>query len=171
MLSSLLFAQRTLSRTGRSTAAALKTFAIRSSTRSIASNVQKLKVAWTFDTGDEFKGSEMQCNPIVVDGVLYATTPKLRVIALDAATGKLRWSFDPNDGPQGDARKRATAASRTGQAAPTGASSSCRGNFCTRSTPAPASRSRVRRRRPRRSARRPGPRSEDASPSPPPRPA
>ena len=45
-----------------------------------------------------FHGSEMQCNPIVVDGVLYATTPKLRVIALDAATGKLRWSFDPNDG-------------------------------------------------------------------------
>src|SRR5579872_5552078 len=61
-------------------------------------NVQKLTVAWTFDTGDAFKGSEMQCNPIVIDGVLYATTPKLRVIALDAATGKLRWSFDPNEG-------------------------------------------------------------------------
>ena len=37
----------------------------------------------------------MECNPIVVNGVLYATTPKLRVIALDAATGKLRWTFDP----------------------------------------------------------------------------
>ncbi len=61
-------------------------------------NVDKLEVAWTFDTGDAFAGSEMQCNPIVVNGVLYATTPKLRVIALDAATGKLRWSFDPNDG-------------------------------------------------------------------------
>src|SRR5690348_6975219 len=61
-------------------------------------NVDKLEVAWTFDTGDAFEGSEMQCNPIVVNGVLYATTPKLRVIALDAATGKLRWSFDPNDG-------------------------------------------------------------------------
>ena len=59
-------------------------------------NVRKLKVAWTFDSGDAFPGSEMQCNPIVVHGVLYATTPKLRVIALDAATGKLRWSFDPN---------------------------------------------------------------------------
>src|SRR5438094_7098142 len=59
-------------------------------------NVQKLQVAWTFDTGDTFEGSEMQCNPIIVHGVLYATTPKLRVIALDAATGKLRWSFDPN---------------------------------------------------------------------------
>ncbi len=34
--------------------------------------------------------------PIVVDGVLYATTPKLRVIALDAATGEELWTFDPN---------------------------------------------------------------------------
>ena len=58
-------------------------------------NVKRLEVAWTFDTGDAFPGSEMQCNPIIVDGVLYATTPKLRVIALDAATGSLRWSFDP----------------------------------------------------------------------------
>ena len=60
-------------------------------------NVQRLEVAWTFDTGDAFRGSEMQCNPIVIDGVLFATTPRLRVIALDAATGKLRWSFDPNE--------------------------------------------------------------------------
>jgi quinoprotein glucose dehydrogenase len=59
-------------------------------------NVKNLTVAWTFNTGDEFKGSEMQCNPIVVNGTLFATTPKLRLIALDAATGKLRWSFDPN---------------------------------------------------------------------------
>ena len=62
------------------------------------SNVAQLGVAWTFDTGDAFAESEMQCNPIVVNGVLYATTPKLRAIALDAATGKLRWSFDPNGG-------------------------------------------------------------------------
>ena len=34
----------------------------------------------------------------MVDGVLYATTPKLRVIALDAATGKEIWSFDPTQG-------------------------------------------------------------------------
>lgn len=58
-------------------------------------NVASLEVAWTYDTGDAFRDSEMQCNPIVVNGVLYATTPKLRLIALDAATGKLRWSFDP----------------------------------------------------------------------------
>src|SRR5579863_5895880 len=61
-------------------------------------NVSKLKVAWTYDTGDTFPDSEMQCKPLFADGVLYATTPKLRLIALDAATGKLRWSFDPNEG-------------------------------------------------------------------------
>jgi quinoprotein glucose dehydrogenase len=61
-------------------------------------NVHQLQVAWQFDSGDEFDGSEIQCNPIVVDGLLYATTPKLRVVALDAATGKQIWSFDPNEG-------------------------------------------------------------------------
>src|SRR3954451_17656508 len=49
-------------------------------------NVSQLKVAWTYDTHDEFPGSEFQPNPIVIDGVMYATTPKLRVVALDAAT-------------------------------------------------------------------------------------
>jgi len=61
-------------------------------------NVSRLQVAWTYATHDEWKGSEMQSNPIVVDGVLYATSPKLRVFALDATTGKELWSFDPNGG-------------------------------------------------------------------------
>jgi quinoprotein glucose dehydrogenase len=71
-------------------------------------NVAKLKVAWTYETHDEFKGSEMQSNPIVVDGVLYATSPKMRVFALDAATGKELWSFDANNGrpPTGRFRYR-----------------------------------------------------------------
>ena len=61
-------------------------------------NVSRLQVAWTYATHDEFPGSEMQANPIVVDGVLYATTPKLRVFALDAATGRELWTFDANAG-------------------------------------------------------------------------
>jgi quinoprotein glucose dehydrogenase len=61
-------------------------------------NVHKLKQLWRFDSGDEYEGSEMQCNPIVIDGVLYATTPRLRVVALDAASGKLLWDFDPRRG-------------------------------------------------------------------------
>jgi quinoprotein glucose dehydrogenase len=60
-------------------------------------NVGSLEVAWTYDTGDAFKGSEMQCQPVVAHGVLYATSPRLRVFALDAATGAPKWSFDPNE--------------------------------------------------------------------------
>src|SRR5262245_56900751 len=45
-------------------------------------NVTKLQVAWTYDSRDAFKGSEMQSNPVVVDGMLYATTPTLKVVAL-----------------------------------------------------------------------------------------
>ena len=69
-------------------------------------NVARLELAWTFDTHDDFPGSEMQATPIIVDGVLYATTPKLRVIALDAATGHWLWSFDPNPGQRPPARFR-----------------------------------------------------------------
>ena len=70
------------------------------------SNVSRLQVAWTYETHDEFPGSEMQANPIVVDGVLYATTPKLHVFALDAATGKELWTFDPNGGKPPTSRFR-----------------------------------------------------------------
>ena len=70
------------------------------------SNVAQLEVAWTFDTGDAFEGSEMQANPIVIDGILYATTPRLQVFALDAATGEQLWRFDPNPGERATSRIR-----------------------------------------------------------------
>jgi len=69
-------------------------------------NVAQLEVAWTYDSHDAFKGSEMQSNPVVVGGVLYATTPTLKVIALDAATGKELWKFDPSGGAASGARFR-----------------------------------------------------------------
>lgn len=69
-------------------------------------NVARLAVAWTYDTRDAFTGSEMQANPIVLDGVLYATTPKLHVFALDAATGQELWRFDPNNGAPPPSRFR-----------------------------------------------------------------
>ncbi len=69
-------------------------------------NVSRLQVAWTYETRDEFSGSEMQANPIVVDGVLYATSPKLRVFALDAETGRELWSFDPSEGAPRSGRFR-----------------------------------------------------------------
>ena len=64
-------------------------------------NVQGLKVAWTFTTGDNSNLSgdrrprEIQCQPIMANGMLFATTPRLRVFALNAATGEEIWSFDP----------------------------------------------------------------------------
>src|SRR6185312_11897298 len=61
-------------------------------------NVKALQVAWTYDSHDAFAGSEMQSNAIVVGGVLYATTPTLKVVALDAATGREIWKFDPGGG-------------------------------------------------------------------------
>ena len=69
-------------------------------------NVAKLQVAWTFDTGDVLPHSEMECNPIVVNGLLYATTPKLRLVALEADTGRMRWVFDPQQDGQFEGSKR-----------------------------------------------------------------
>lgn len=59
-------------------------------------NVEELEIAWTYDTGPlEGSLSQIQCNPIIVDGVLYATTPRSHVFALEAATGREIWRFDP----------------------------------------------------------------------------
>ncbi|MGA7859324.1 MAG: PQQ-binding-like beta-propeller repeat protein, partial [Terracidiphilus sp.] len=54
-------------------------------------NVHRLQQTWRFDTG-EIGG--IQSNPLIVNGTLYAYTPTQKVIALDAATGKLKWKFD-----------------------------------------------------------------------------
>ena len=61
------------------------------------SNVAKLRVAWTYNTGDKMDRprTTMECTPIVVGRVMYVTTPLLKVRALDAASGRLRWNFDP----------------------------------------------------------------------------
>lgn len=57
-------------------------------------NVKNLQVAWEFHTQDT--SGQMQSNPIIVDGVLYAPTASIQVVALDAATGKQLWRFsDP----------------------------------------------------------------------------
>lgn len=60
-------------------------------------NVGSLQVAWTYSSHDKDTGnhSQNQCNPIMVDGVLYGTTPRLKLFALDAATGAVKWLFDP----------------------------------------------------------------------------
>lgn len=61
-------------------------------------NVRDLRIAWTYRTGDSRPASTIECTPIVVQGVLYLTTARTRVVALDAATGQERWRFDPEIG-------------------------------------------------------------------------
>jgi quinoprotein glucose dehydrogenase len=54
------------------------------------SNVESLKLAWEFHSGDL---GQMQCNPIIVHGVLYGATGTSAIFALDAGTGKQLWRF------------------------------------------------------------------------------
>jgi quinoprotein glucose dehydrogenase len=66
-------------------------------------NVQNLQVAWTYfanekqDTsgGKPLRTRETQCQPIVVNGILYGTSAELNLFALDAATGQQKWKFEP----------------------------------------------------------------------------
>jgi quinoprotein glucose dehydrogenase len=69
-------------------------------------NVSKLKVAWTYHSGDFSTGgdpknpnahgaSALQVTPIELDGTLYMCTPYNRIIALDAESGAQKWMFDP----------------------------------------------------------------------------
>ena len=53
-----------------------------------ASNVNQLKIAWEYHSGDS---GQVQCNPIIVDGRLFAVTANAEPFALDAATGKEIW--------------------------------------------------------------------------------
>ena len=55
-------------------------------------NVAQLQVAWTYETGDK---GEYQANNLIVDGVIFTPSPTRMVIALDAATGREIWKWDP----------------------------------------------------------------------------
>ena len=67
-------------------------------------NVKELQVAWEYHTGDAdtANASQIQCNPIIVDGVLFGTSPQMKVFAIEAATGKEKWKFNPFDSLAGD---------------------------------------------------------------------
>lgn len=68
-------------------------------------NAAQLEVAWTYDTGEK---NEYQANNLIVDGILYSPSPSRRLIALDAATGKELWIWDPekDQGVKGRSRQR-----------------------------------------------------------------
>ena len=61
------------------------------------SNVKNLQQAWIYHTKDAEPGSQIQANPLIVDGVLYGVSAKLKLFAADAQTGKELWVFNPLD--------------------------------------------------------------------------
>ncbi|MGH9687289.1 MAG: PQQ-dependent dehydrogenase, methanol/ethanol family [Candidatus Acidiferrales bacterium] len=68
-------------------------------------NASKLGLAWYFQT-DSDTGTE-EANPVIANGTMYVTTAWDLLYALDARTGKLKWSWDPKIGhmnfPRGSA--------------------------------------------------------------------
>ena len=68
-----------------------------------ADNFDRLKVAWTWLSADEeivkanpeLKTWIWESTPLMVDGVLYVSTSLSQVAAIDGASGKTRWVYDP----------------------------------------------------------------------------
>lgn len=73
-------------------------------------NVTKLRTVWTLPFDEK---AESQTHPLAIDGVIYAYTPSLKVIAIDGATGRQRWQFD--SGVQGSGPQRGLAYWRDGK--------------------------------------------------------
>jgi quinoprotein glucose dehydrogenase len=66
-------------------------------------NVHLLEVAWIYHTLDT---GQIQCNPIIVDGVLYGMTAKTQPFAINAATGEPFWKLPSDDGKNGASTSR-----------------------------------------------------------------
>lgn len=60
-------------------------------------NVTNLQVAWTYHSRDGF--GNIQCNPIIANGVMFAPTPGRQIVAVNAATGEELWRFKPEGHP------------------------------------------------------------------------
>jgi len=66
-----------------------------------ASNVAQLKQAWVWKTGEtplkEFgtRPGMFENTPLMIDNILYVTTPYNKIVALDAESGRELWSYDP----------------------------------------------------------------------------
>ena len=88
-------------------------------------NVKSLKIAWIYRTGDAYQPKDgrptaFEATPLYIGNTLYLSTPLGRILALDAVTGKQRWSYDPKidrDKGYGDFASRGVSAwkSPTGQ--------------------------------------------------------
>jgi glucose dehydrogenase len=105
-------------------------------------NVKNLRVAWTYHSRDG--SGNIQCNPIVVDGVMFAPTVGRAIVALDARDGRELWRFAlETRGNSAWTMPRRAAGWFTGRATARTrrAWSSPPENGSTRSIPRPASRS------------------------------
>src|SRR5882757_2223306 len=67
------------------------------------SNVGRLQLAWEYHTHDTDRYSQIQVNPIIAHGALYGVSPRLKLFAVEAATGRPQWIFDPADASPPDA--------------------------------------------------------------------
>ena len=74
-------------------------------------NVRQLKPAWIYRCDDmrAQPASTIQCNPLIIGGRMFLTTPGLKLVALDAAKGTELWRFDPWDGAGGRGLNRGVA--------------------------------------------------------------
>lgn len=60
-------------------------------------NVHLLKPIWQYHSGDADTAghSQIQTNPIIVNGILYGVNPGMKLFAIDAASGEEKWQFNP----------------------------------------------------------------------------
>ncbi len=92
-------------------------------------NVATLQPAWTYHTGEpdmagmSHRPPALEVTPLVVDGLMYISTPAGRIVALDPATGVERWRFDAGVNPHrgyGDFANRGVSYWRDARAAAEG---------------------------------------------------
>src|SRR5437660_11762719 len=58
-------------------------------------NVNTLRVAWTYHSGDCGKATTIDCTPIVIAGTMFVTTPTCRAVCPDAERGSEHRSYAP----------------------------------------------------------------------------
>jgi PQQ-dependent dehydrogenase (methanol/ethanol family) len=65
-------------------------------------NIASLAGAWTFHVAGGAANANLEATPVVVDGVMYLPGSPGTILALDAATGELKWKYKPQPGgPRG----------------------------------------------------------------------
>ena len=78
-----------------------------------ATNVGRLALAWSLDLPGE---DALEATPLAIDGVLYFTGARASVYAVEAASGKLLWTYDPEVWKHNPAKMRLNFAVNRGAA-------------------------------------------------------